>query len=480
MPKRREKFYITTAIDYVNAPVHLGHSLEKILADTIARYQRNLGKDVFFLTGTDENAQKNILAAKKQGILPKKFVDQNANFAKELWKKLEISFDYFIRTTSKKIHWPGVKKLWLVCKKSGDIYKKKYTGLYCTGCEAFLRKKDLKEGVCPIHLKKPTRISEENYFFRLSKYQKELKKIIEKDKVKVIPEERKNEILNFIKSGLEDFSISRPKERMKGWGIPVPEDKTQIIYVWFDALTNYISALGYGRDGKKFKKYWPANVQLIGKDILRFHAVFWPAMLLSAKIELPKIIFVHGFITVEGQKMSKSLGNIINPLDLIEKYGPDPLRYFLLREGSPFEDIDFTFEKFKKRYNFDLANELGNLTMRIVSLQRKLKIRMRKKISFKDKKIEKKLSKNKKEVKKKMENFKFNEALNSIWSLIFFVNSYIDKTRPWEKGKEKIVKDLISILKEIAQILNPFLPQTSQKILKQIKLQKPEILFPKI
>jgi len=479
MPKRG-KFYITTAIDYVNAPVHLGHCLEKILADVIARYQRNLGKDVFFLTGTDENAQKNVLAAEKRGILPKEFVDQNANFAKLVWKKLDISFDYFIRTTNKKIHWPGVKKLWLKCQKSGDIYKKKYTGLYCKECEAFLKEKDLKKGVCPIHLKKPQRISEENYFFRLSKYQKELEKIITQDKLKVIPKERKNEILSLIRSGLEDFSISRSKKRMRGWGIPVPGDKTQIIYVWFDALTNYISALGYGRDEKKFKKYWPADIQLIGKDILRFHTIYWPAMLLSAKIELPKVIFVHGFITVEGKKMSKSLGNIINPLDLIEKHGSDPLRYFLLREGSPFEDIDFTFEKFKRRYNFDLANELGNLAMRIVSLQKKLKIQIKKKITFKDKRIEKRLLKTKREVKKKMEDFKFNEALNAIWSLISFVNSYIDKTRPWEKGKEKIVKDLISILREIAQILNPFLPQTSQKILKQIKLQKPEILFPKI
>jgi methionyl-tRNA synthetase len=477
----RGKFYVTTAIDYVNAKVHLGHSLEKVQADVLARYHRTLGEDVFFLTGTDENAQKNVLAAEKEGIPPKKFVDQNANFAKSLWKKFNISFDYFIRTTNKKIHWPGVKKLWLKCKEAGDIYKKSYTGLYCTGCEAFLKEKDLKNGLCPYHLKKPEVVSEENYFFRLSKYQKELERIIERDEIEIFPKERKNEVLSFIKSGLEDFSISRPRERMKGWGIPVPGDRSQIIYVWFDALTNYISAIGYGRDEKTFKKYWPADLHIIGKDILKFHAIYWPAMLLSAKIELPRKILVHGFITVAGQKMSKSLGNIVNPLEIIEKYGADPLRYFLLRESSPFEDLDFTFEKFKKRYNSDLAKGIGNLVARVIALAQKFKIQNSKvKMKIKNSKLKSEIEKAKKEWEKALDEFKFNEALISIWNLISFCDQYIQKEKPWQDKNRKVISNLLFAIREIAKLLGPFLPETSEKILMQVKNKKTEILFPKI
>jgi methionyl-tRNA synthetase len=477
----REKFYVTTAIDYVNAKVHLGHSLEKVQADVLARYHRNLEEDVFFLTGTDENAQKNVLAAEKEGIPPKKFVDQNANFAKNLWKKFNISFDYFIRTINKKIHWPGVQKLWLKCKEAGDIYKRSYTGLYCTGCEAFLREKDLKNGLCPYHLKKPEIVSEENYFFRLSKYQKELEKIIERDEIEIFPRERKNEVLSFIKSGLEDFSISRPRERMKGWGIPVPGDRSQIIYVWFDALTNYISAIGYGRDEKNFKKYWPADLHIIGKDILKFHAIYWPAMLFSAKIELPRRILVHGFITVAGQKMSKSLGNIVNPLEIIEKYGADSLRYFLLRESSPFEDLDFTFEKFKKRYNSDLAKGLGNLVARVIALAKKFKIQNSKiKMKIRNSNLGKEIEKTKINWKEALENFKFNESLKSIWDLISFCDKFIQENKPWEKGNEKIISDLLLTLEEISIMLKPFLPKTSEEIIEQFEGKESKILFPKI
>jgi len=474
----KRKFYVTTAIDYVNDRVHLGHSLEKIQADVLARYHRILDDDVFFLTGTDENAQKNVLAAEKEGISPKEFVDQNANFAKTLWKKFNISFNYFVRTTNKRIHWPGVKKLWLKCKESGDIYKKNYTGFYCLGCEAFLRETDLKNGLCPYHLKKPEIISEENYFFRLSRYQKDLEKIIEKDEIEIFPRERKNEILNFVKLGLEDFSISRPRERMRGWGIPVPNDKSQIIYVWFDALTNYISAIGYGRDEKLFKKYWPADLHIIGKDILKFHAVYWPAMLLSAKLELPRKILVHGFITVAGQKMSKSLGNVINPLEIIEKYGTDSLRYFLLRESPPFEDLDFTLEKFKKRYNSDLATGIGNLVLRVIGLANKLKF-SNSKPKIKDQKLKSEIAKTKRAWKKSLEEFRFNESLAIVWSLISFCDKFLQEKKPWETKEKKVVSDLITALAEIAKLIEPFLPETSEKILKQIKNKKPIVLFPK-
>ncbi len=475
----KKKFFITTAIDYMNAPVHLGHSLEKIQADVLARYHRLLGEEVLFLTGTDENAQKNVLAAEKIGIPVKKFIDKNVNFAKKTWKALSISFDQFIRTTDKKRHWPGVKKIWLKCKESGDIYKRKYTGLYCSECEAFVKEKDLKNGLCSIHLKPPQKISEENYFFRLSKYQKDLEGIVEEGVIKIVPEERKNEVLNFIKSGLEDLSISRPIERMKRWGIPVPGDEKQIVYVWLDALTNYISALGYGREEKNFKKYWPANIQVVGKDIIRFHAIYWPAILLSAKITLPKQILIHGFLTINGQKMSKSLGNVIEPSGLVNKYRADAVRYFLLREIPPFEDGDFTYGKFEKKYNSDLSSGLGNLVSRVLTMAEKTNI---KKATFPQVAVRSFINTSKIDYRQAMKTFKFNEALGAVWQLIGTLDRYIERERPWEDGKnnKRVISDLMFALEEIAQLLKPFLPETSEQILKQLKIKKRKPLFPRI
>ena len=475
------KFYLTTSIAYVNSAPHIGFALELIQADTLARYYRQKGFNVFFLTGTDENAQKNVLAAEKEGVSLKEFLARNASRFKDLTKVLKISNDYFIRTTNQKIHWPGVKKIWQECQKRGDIYKKKYQGLYCVGCEAFLTKKDLVDGKCPYHQKEPEEIVEENYFFRLSKYQKDLIKIIKEDKIQIIPKERKNEILNFIESNLEDLSISRPAERLKGIGIPVPGDKSQKIYVWFDALSNYISAIGYGRDEKNFRKFWPADIHLIGKDILKFHAVYWPAFLLSARLPLPKRIVVHGFITVKGEKMSKSLGNVIDPFELVEKYNVDPVRYYFLRETSPFEDIDFTFEKFQNRYNSDLVKDLGNLVNRVITLASNNKVRLTKK-EIKNKEIKTNIRETQKEVEISMNSFKFNEALISIWKLVYFANNYIDKEKPWQKTKDQKekIENLLFILKEISKLLIPFLPETSKKIENQVKNLEKEILFPKI
>lgn len=479
MPK---KFYITTSIAYVNARPHLGFALELVQTDVIARYHRFLGEEVFFLTGTDENAQKNVLVAEEEKISVQEFIDKNAAIFKKLTKILNISNDDFIRTSDKKKHWPGVRKIWQECKKRGDIYKKKYEGLYCVGCEAFLRKKDLKNGLCPFHLKKPEKIIEENYFFKLSDYQKELAEIVEKKKIKILPEFKKKEILNFINSGLEDLSISRPTERLRGWGISVPGDETQKIYVWFDALTNYISALGYGRkNDEKFKRFWPADLHLIGKDILKFHTVYWPAFLISAGLELPKAVLVHGFITSGGQKMSKSLGNVIDPFELTKKYGVDALRYYLFRESSPFEDLDFTFEKFEKRYNSDLADGLGNLVARIITLTAKLKIKdLRFKI--KDSRLNKEIEKTGKNWRKALGNFKFNEALISIWDLIGFCDRYIEKERPWEESEnqKEVISNLLFTIGEIAKLLEPFLPETSEKIGEQIKTKKTKPLFPRI
>ncbi|MDP3052701.1 MAG: methionine--tRNA ligase, partial [bacterium] len=378
--------------------------------------------------------------------------------------------------TDQKRHWPAVKKAWLKFKENKDVYLKKYEGLYCPGCEAFITKKDLVNGECVIHQIKPEIIEEENYFFKLSKYSQKIKKAIEEDVIRIIPESRKHEVLNFIKQGLEDISFSRPRKDLK-WGIPVPNDDSQTIYVWTDALLNYISAIDYFEESEDFKKCWPADVHCIGKDILRFHAVFWPAMLLSLGLELPKNIFVHGFITVGGQKMSKSLGNIIDPFELVEKYGTDAVRLFLLREISPTEDGDFTLEKFKIRYNADLANGLGNFAARVLALHYQFSEAKLPKI---DKDIDKKIEETRKTVAQKLEEFKFNEALTAIWNLIAFGDGYINQTQVWKildlKIKIQIVSNLAALLSSIADILSPFLPETSAKI---SRLKKGEILFPR-
>jgi methionyl-tRNA synthetase len=360
-----KKVFISTSIPYVNASPHLGHALELVQADVIARHHRLLGDRVFFLSGTDENSLKNVRSAENAGENVADFVYKNYLNFYNLKEVLNISFDDFIRTTEKR-HFDGAQKLWMACKK--DIYKKKYSGLYCVGCEEYYKEDDLINGLCPEHKVAPELIEEENYFFKLSNYQEKIKELIEKDEVKIIPQSRKNEILSFINSGLQDFCISRTSERAKGWGIDVPGDETQKMWVWFDALSNYINALGYGSsDESKFLEFWQNNdlkIHIIGKGINRFHSVYWLAMLLSAGISLPKILFVHGYITVDGQKMSKSLGNVINPYDLVEKYGCDAVRYFLLREIPALGDGDFTFEKFEKRYNSDLAGGIGNLLSR--------------------------------------------------------------------------------------------------------------------
>ena len=472
-----KKYYITTAIDYVNASPHAGHALEKIQADVVARYHRNLGREVFFLTGTDENSLKNVQAAKKEGIPVKELVDKYAKKFYQLKEILNLSFDDFIRTTEKR-HIRGAQKLWQACQK--DIYKKNYRGLYCVGCEAFYKENELIEGKCPEHQVEPELIEEENYFFQLSKYQKKLKTLVEKDKIKIIPETRKSEILSFIHSGLEDICVSRSKERAHGWGIPVPDDSNQIQWVWFDALSNYITAVGYGQDEEKFKKYWPADIHFIGKGISRFHAIYWPAILISAGLDVPKAIFIHGYITSGGQKMSKSLGNVIDPFELVKKYGTDPVRYFLLREISPTEDGDFTFEKFEERYNADLAKGLGNLAARIITLAQNSNLQIPITDQAPSPKLQRIVNKTREKYKKDLEEFKFNEALVVIWELISFGDKYIEEEKPWENKNQKIIKDLLIVLSSVAEFLKPFLPETSKKILEQINAKKSQPLFPKL
>jgi len=475
MSSKKEKFYITTSIAYTNAPPHLGFALELVQADVIARHHRILGEKVFFLTGTDEHGQKIVRAAKEAGKTPKEFTDEFSLKFKKLKEPLNISNDDFIRTTDKKRHWPTAERVWLKLKENRDIYKKKYKGFYCVGCEAFVKEKDLINGKCSIHKKEAELIEEENWFFRLSRYAKQIEKAIKEEKVKIIPIGRKNEMLRFINQKLEDVSFSRPSKNL-WWGIPVPGDKTQTTYVWEEALVNYLSALDYP-NGKKFKEYWPVDVHCLGKDILRFHVTIWLGMLLSLKLSLPKNIFVHGFITSDSQKMSKSLGNVIDPFELVKKYGTDPVRYFLLREITPTEDGDFTYEKFEQRYNSDLAKGLGNLVARVVTLADKYTVSSRLKAS---KQTQKEINITQKKYKKALKEFKFNEALVAVWKFISLCDEYIEREKPWEGNKKEVVENLLVAVKKIAELLEPFLPQSSEEIIKQLKNKKSKALFPRI
>ena len=495
------KYFISTAIPYVNSDPHIGFALELIQADVLARYQRLLEKEVLFVTGTDENALKNVQSAEKAGIEVNKFVFQNAEKFRKLAEVLNISNNNFIRTTEER-HIKGAQKFWKACKPE-DIYKKSYKGLYCVGCEEFKTHKDLIEGMCPEHRVKPEEVEEENYFFKLSKYEKELFRLIESDELKITPSSRKNEILEFIRGGLEDFSISRSRERAKNWGISVPEDDSQIMYVWFDALTNYMNALGYAEDDVRFNEYWQNGrvTHLVGKGITRFHAIYWPAMLLSAELALPKEIFVHGYVTVDGDKISKSIGNVVDPFNVVEKYGVDIVRYFLLREIPSGEDGDFSYKKLEDRYNGDLANGLGNLVQRTVTLiDNNLDGELIYKPDLIESEVKNKIDELFKEYVGNLDNFLLHEALGRSWDLVGYANKYIDDEKPWVVAKGdaqdflNIMNNTVFILYNIAWMLVPFIPETADKIFTTLganrdvetlenykfKVQKTSGLFPRL
>lgn len=485
MPQK--KFYITTAIDYANATPHVGHALEKIQADVLARYHRLRGDKVFYLTGTDEHGVKIVRAANSAGKEPQKFVDETAERFLELKTILNLSWDGFVRTSDQKNHWPGVRLMWEKLAAAGDIYKKTYKGLYCVGHEAFVTQKDLVDGKCSDHGAEPEIVEEENYFFRLSKYSKEIASRIKNGELKIIPEGRKNEILSLAEQGLEDVSFSRPRKNLQ-WGIPVPGDDSQTIYVWCDALTNYLSAIGFGRNDD-WQKLWPADVHLIGKDILRFHAAIWPGMLLAAGLPLPKNIFVHGFITVDGRKVSKTLGNVIDPHELIKKYGADAVRYYLLREIPTGEDGDWSERKFRERYNGDLANGLGNFAARVLTLGAMLGDASS--CQELGRSVEKHIEQARKIAETKIKEFKLHEALAAIWELVQFGDRFVNEKRPWDIEREEhkacVVGDLVVLLDNIAALLAPFLPETAEKITKSIvwegkklKIKKTEVLFPRL
>lgn len=487
------KFYITTSIPYVNSSPHIGNVLDSVYADVLARFWRQRKYDVYFLTGTDEHGAKIVRTAENIGLSPQEFVDENSAKFRSLKESLNLSWDDFIRTSDRKRHWPGAQKMWNILKEKGDLYKKTYHGLYCVGHEAFVTDKDLQDGVCKDHQKKPEIIEEENWFFQLSKYSKDIELKIKNNELIIIPETRRNEILSLLEEGLEDVSFSRPGKDLS-WGVPVPDDSTQTMYVWAEALVNYISALGYGSgDESLFKKFWPADVQVIGKDNLRFHAAIWPGMLLAAGIPLPKRIFVHGFINVEGQKISKTVGNVIDPDELVKRYGIDAVRYYLLREIPPFDDGDFSYKKFEERYNSDLANGLGNFSARVLALAEKLgEIDVRNYKSSYDKSMIEKVDLIKKEVEKKVEEFKFHEALAAVWELISTGDKYINQNEVWkveeQEPKTRMLLNLILILDNVASLIEPFLPETFKKITSSInwlsentlKVKKNEVLFPRI
>lgn len=478
-----KKFYITTAIDYVNNLPHIGTAYEKIGADVLSRFKRMDGFDVRFQMGNDEHSVNVKKAADEKGLAPKTYCDRMRVEFEKIWKELNVSYDGFIQT-SEDYHEKGVRHLFSTIAANGDIYQSHYEGWYCESCEAFLTEKDLVNGLCPNHKKKPEWLKEENYFFALKKYRDRLLEHIDKHPEFIMPDIRRNEIVSLLKEGLEDISVSRASFP---WGIPLPNDSSHVVYVWFDALINYITAVGYGWDEKLFKKWWPADVHVIGKDITRFHCVIWPAMLMSAGIELPRTIFGHGFVSFKGEKMSKTLGNVVSPIDVAKTYGADSLRYYLLREGGFGRDGDFTWENFIKRYNGDLANGLGNLVARTAGmiqryLEGKISVPKKEFIKEKEKQLQKEMVSLMQKIRGSLDftrgEVEFHNALASLWEAMALADRYINEYKPWEIAKQGKKEEINNILYHLAEslriisvILAPFMPDTSKKIWNQIGLE---------
>ncbi|MDB5178679.1 MAG: metG [Patescibacteria group bacterium] len=471
------KYYATSSIVYTNAVPHIGYAMELIQADVLARYHRQKGEDVRFLTGTDEHGTKIQRAAEAAGQEPQAYVDGMSEVYRDLTKTLNISNDQFIRTTDPG-HKSAAQALWKTCAK--DIYKSDYEGWYCVGCETFYTETDVPDHVCPIHKKPLEKIKEQNYFFKLSAYTDQIKEVIKSDQLLIRPSTRKNEILALLERGLEDISISRDKKQLS-WGVPVPGDSTQVMYVWFDALANYITALGYP-DGEAFKKFWPADIQIIGKDIIRHHAAIWPAMLLSAGLPLPKALYVHGFISSEGHKMSKSLGNVIAPQAVIDKYGVDGLRYYLLREIPADGDGDFSWARMEAVYNADLANDLGNLLQRVQVMFVKYLGAIIGDLPQHSHDIQ--------PYQEAMDQLRFDKALAEVWLLIRGLNQYLEEEKPWKLATDdvdhlsEVLHHAVADLVQIATLLMPFMPGTAAKIAATFAggVARPEvgILFPKL
>jgi len=453
-------YYVTTSIPYVNGEPHIGFAMELLQADVLARYARQQGSNAIFSTGTDEHGGKIAEKAAELKLTPQQLTDQMSQKFRDLATLLNASNDRFVRTTDKP-HEQRAQLIWKALAK--DIYKGKYTGWYCTGDEAFFTETEVKanNGVCPNHNRPYEKIEEENYFFPLSKYTKPVQEAIESGRLEIVPETRRNEILSVIKSGLDDISVSRPKDKIS-WGIPVPGDKTQVMYVWFEALMNYLTVVGYP-EHDDFKNFWPPDVQIVGKDIIRFHAAIWPAMLLGLGVELPKKLYVHGFITVEGKKMSKSLGNVIAPKDIVQKYGVDAFRYYFLRHIPSYGDGDFKQEAFNNAYNNELANELGNAVQRTAAMLLKYQNGLIGDTPDPEHDT--------RQYHEALARCQFDRALDEVWEQVRGLNQYIDVEKPWVIAKEgdedhlrEVLAYQVSCLLEIADLLQPFLPDTAAKI----------------
>jgi len=487
---KKERYFITTPIYYVNDKPHIGHSYTTIAADILSRFHRIRGDETFLLTGTDEHGSKVAEAAEQAGISPQELCDKNSQRFKDVWKKLNISFDYFVRTTDER-HVQAVKKLLEILYQAKDekgqkiVYPGEYTGLYCVGCEKFITEKDLVNGLCPNHLKPPQKVTEKNYFFRLSSYLSQLEKLITEDKIRILPGEKKKETLGLFKQELEDFSISREKVT---WGVTLPFDTSQKTYVWVDALPNYISAIGYGDNPNEFKKWWTEGrvIHLLGKDILKFHNIYWPAMLIALGEKTPDILFIHGFFTVNGQKMGKSLGNVIDPHYLIEKYGSDATRYLLLTHFPFGQDGDIQEKRLEEKYNSDLANDFGNLVSRVLKL---IKEHFRGEIpkpsdyTSDEKELQNSALKTIEVVFDSIEKLNINQALDEALKLVRFTNRYVDKTAPWNLAKEKDKTRLGTVLYASAETLRiisllfyPALPEKCQKLREILGLSNNEII----
>lgn len=453
-------YYVTTSIPYVNGEPHLGHAMEFVMADVLARAARKRGDDTLFSTGTDEHGGKIAEKAAELKLEPQALADQMSQKFRDLIAELDVAPDRFIRTTDKG-HEQRAQLVWKAL--AADIYKNKYVGWYCTGDEEFFTETVVKEnnGVCPDHNRPYEKVEEENYFFRLSKYNEEILRLVESDQLHIIPETRKNEILSVIRSGLDDISISRPKDKIN-WGIPVPGDDKQVMYVWFEALLNYITVLGYP-EHEDFKKFWPANVQVVGKGIIRFHAAIWPGILLGLGLPVQKELYVHGYVTVDNKKMSKSLGNSVSPNEIIEKYGTDAFRYYFLRHVPSYGDGDFSWDSFEASYNNELANELGNAVQRTAVMIQKYQGSMIGDIPPAEHDTG--------AYETALTECHFDRALDEVWERVRGLNQYIDIEKPWEvakAGEEEHLKEILanqaSDLLQIADLLEPFLPSTAAKI----------------